>query len=555
MQKSSKRLLGSTAAVVLFVFVAMLFPLIAREYAPPFLNKTLNFLSTFMLIGLFTAWGVSVNKRVVQVQARRYLLAVAVLAVFWIAVREIRYRFLTDAVILRQLWYAYYIPILLIPLLAFYVSLSLGKGEKFRIPKSALLAVIPTVAFIVLTLTNELHQLVFAFPEGYKNQTDTSYKYGVTFYLLTVWVVLLALASFVTMLTKSRTPKSRKTAWLPVIPFVCGVLYFLLYAIRIPFVWKYIGDVAVSWCLLFIGYFEACIQSGLIQTNTRYSDLFSASIGTEMQITDADFNVHYRAEGSKSFSKEIIKKAVSGTLQLDGGKRLHAIPVNGGFAVWTDDIAPLIELREALEAQSEELEERNALLQYEYEKEREHKVVEEQNRLYDLLQTKTQKQLNRIDRLVQQYKTESDPQKKRTILAEISVLGCFIKRRKNFVLALDEAENIPDSMLERALAESSHALGKLGVRCAFIVDTGEEQSGGTLALAYDFFEEVLEAVLDSCKYLCARICKVGSEVRVNVLTDSRADLTALKNTYKNLQIINEDDGTMLVLPLEEGGEA
>ena len=65
-----------------------------------------------------------------QTQARRYLVAISALMVLWILLRSIKFSIEnTDAE--RWLWYFYYFPMLFIPMLSVFVSLSLGKERIF----------------------------------------------------------------------------------------------------------------------------------------------------------------------------------------------------------------------------------------------------------------------------------------------------------------------------------------------------------------------------------------------------------------------------------------
>ncbi|MDY3906458.1 MAG: hypothetical protein SOZ47_06615 [Lawsonibacter sp.] len=93
-----------------------------------------SFLRSVIYIGLFTVWGISVRRRIIQPQVRRYLTAVSALMVIWVTVRTARYLFAEAPWALRYLWYLYYLPMLFIPLLAVFVALSLGKPESFRLP-------------------------------------------------------------------------------------------------------------------------------------------------------------------------------------------------------------------------------------------------------------------------------------------------------------------------------------------------------------------------------------------------------------------------------------
>ena len=95
--------------------------------------------------------------RIVQTQVRRYLLAISVLMVLWILLRSIKFS-IDNMDAERWLWYFYYFPMLLIPMLSVFVSLSLGKGEDFQLPRWTKLLYFPTLLLLLLVLTNDLHQ-------------------------------------------------------------------------------------------------------------------------------------------------------------------------------------------------------------------------------------------------------------------------------------------------------------------------------------------------------------------------------------------------------------
>ena len=135
---------------------------------------------SLIYIALYIGWGFSISKRIIQIQVRQYLIAVSCFMVFWFVIRSMRYYFITDIGIARQLWYLYYLPMLFIPLFSLFVAISLGKPENVRLSKTALLLLsIPTILCLLLVLTNDLHQLVFSFPEGEVWTDDNmSYSFG-----------------------------------------------------------------------------------------------------------------------------------------------------------------------------------------------------------------------------------------------------------------------------------------------------------------------------------------------------------------------------------------
>lgn len=57
-------------------------------------------------------------------------------------------------------------------------------------------------------------------------------------------------------------------------------------------------------------------------------------------------------------------------------------------------------------------------------------MTAEQNRLYDLLTASTQKQIDRIARLMKEYElVDGDAEKGNAILSKIAVLGGYVKRK------------------------------------------------------------------------------------------------------------------------------
>ena len=521
----------------------------------PFLNKLFVFLRTFFYISIFSMWGFSVNGRIMQTQARRFLACVSVLAVFWIAVREIKYRFVLSPVIIRYLWYSYYVPLLFVPLFALFVALSLGKAEDFRLPKKAALLYIPALCLLGLVLTNDFHKLAFVFPEGSAVWNDINYSYGFVFYLCVLWSALCALCALGAMLSKSRLPNSKRLIWAALIPFAAALAYVVIYSLRLPFVMKYLGDVAVVNCLFYMCFLEICIQCGFIQSNSRYNSLFRASEDLPVQITDRAFNPVFSSKSFEGFSRESLEKATHESIIIDGKTRLSTIPVDGGFAASAEDISAFMLAKERLAAVSEELTERNLLLQYELEKEQEHRKIEEQNKLYDLLQNSAQSRLNKIDLLVKEYQQETDEKKKTQLLAQIAVIGSYIKRRKDFVLSSYGTSKLSPAMLESAFAESFRALSLLGIKGAGYVEADESLTDAELLTrAYDFFETVAECVLSRAKYISASFSRINGTPRISVCTDCELGLLPLQlSGFESAEIISED-GTRFILPFEKEAE-
>ena len=225
----------------------------------------------------------------------------------------------------------------------------------------------------------------------------------------------------------------------------------------------FFGDITAFQSLMYMLCFEGCITCGFIHSNSRYFDLFSSSIGTSAVITDKDFNVRYAALNARRIPRIDMMKAEHSPLTVENGLTVHSIPVNGGYAVWTEDMSALLKIKEQSESLAEELNERNNLLRYEYKREAKRQKIEEQNRLYDLLRSATQTQINKISVLTKEYQkiNKTDPEMAKALLAEIAVLCSYIKRRKHLTLLTDRDYKVAITELVRAFTESLQTLKPL----------------------------------------------------------------------------------------------
>ena len=93
------------------------------------------------------------------------VMSVAILMIFWLAIRTFKWHFLADGDPLgRYIWYCYYIPMILIPLLGVFITMCIGKPENFKLDRRFNLLYIPAIILIVFILTNDFHNLTNIFP-------------------------------------------------------------------------------------------------------------------------------------------------------------------------------------------------------------------------------------------------------------------------------------------------------------------------------------------------------------------------------------------------------
>lgn len=504
---------------------------------------------SLIYIALYIGWGISVSKRIIQVQVRHYLIAVSGLVVFWFVIRSMKYYFITDIGIARQLWYWYYLPMLFIPLFSLFVAISLGKPENAKLSKTALvLLYIPTVLCLLLVLTNDLHQLVFSFPGG-EVWTDKNNGYTFGYYIVLGWEILCALAAFVIMIIKCRLSYRKK--YLPFLLLACSIVYALIYVSGVEWMQLIGGDIAAAQCLMFTGILESCIQCGLIPTNTGYAALFEA--GTfGAQITDNDYQIRYTSANSPEISKGIMQKAETAAVSLDKNTLLKSHPIDGGHVFWQEDITEITALLERLEENNETIAESNYLEQENYRVKLKIKTLREKNRLYDLLQDKTAEQVDLLEHLFSQYNAESDYEKRRSLLAKIAVIGAYIKRCGNLIFIGEQSKTTDTAELSLCMEESFANLELMDIDCAMDIPGGSRILVEDAIRVYDFFEKVIETAIDDLQSVLMKARSAADSVIFRLEVESSCPLADFTESCENC--LFEDGVWCFTLRIGKAGE-
>ena len=540
---------------LLCAFLAVAAAAVLRQNGFCVVNEQLDqffaILRAAIYIGLFVAWGISVRSRIIQPQVRRYLTAVSALMIFWMTVRSIRYSLEEALWVMRHLWYLYYLPMLFIPLLALFVALSLGKPDNFRLPKWTALLYIPTAALLLLVLTNDLHQLVFRFPEDavvWMNE----YRYGIVYFPVVGWMVLCALTALVIMLVKCRVPNSRKVLVLPFVPVVLSVIYGALYIFQLPWLRLIAGDVTVVFCLLIAATLESCIQCGLIQSNTHYNDLL-LSCTLRVQLTDPEYQRLLSSRSAEPIPLQIMRQTETGPVRLDGGLRLSGAPVRGGHVLWTEDVSELLEVLEELQDVKDSLEDNNALLRAEYTLKAREAHIAEQDRLYNIIQRETAPRIKLLAELTDAFETMGDEAQRKQILGKMAVIGAYLKRRSNLIFLADKTPLFQEKELHLTFGESMDNLELCGITCGLLSELEGPVEARQLMKMYDLFEEIVERSIDTMTTITVWIGPADGALRITINTDSAADLSPLGSD--SVSALRDEDGEwQLCMVLRAGGE-
>lgn len=88
MTEQKKNTIITSGIAVLAVILAYCLRIVGRGSFYPML---FSYLRSFIYIGLFAAWGLSVRQRIVQKQVCRFMTVTAVLLIIWMVVRSAKY--------------------------------------------------------------------------------------------------------------------------------------------------------------------------------------------------------------------------------------------------------------------------------------------------------------------------------------------------------------------------------------------------------------------------------------------------------------------------------
>ncbi len=541
MRKLNRREIFIGAIVVLLIIAAVL---VRMASIRNFMVKETGWLRGVIQCGLAAAWYISIKKRILRGKMQDYLLLIAVLVFFWLAERTIKYMVLPDnSAANRYFWYMFYIPMELIPLLGILTALCMRQPADYKPANKRKLLWIPALVMIVLVMTNDLHQLVFVFPNGVLNGGN-DYSYGPLYLSVVLCIGIETVGMLMVLWRRSNMPLKGKRFILPFVPVILAFVYAMAYVCRWPLIRLIAGDMTAVFCLAIASTLEMCILTGMIPSNTRYEELFQAST-IAAKITDKEYHVFLSSDRSISIDKDIERSAEKGPVILDDRLRLYNASIAGGHVLWIDDITELMAVLQKLEDNKETLESSNVVLEKNYQTAQNIRRLEEQNLLYDSIAKQTSSQIELSSELLKEYRGTADEEEKTRLLGKLVVIGAYLKRRSNLIFIAEQNKRIPKRELELCIEESIDNLKLYGVQCGMYV-----QFKGTIPVEkamqlYDFFEKTVESALDSLRVLVVRIFSKNGCWYACIDAECDRDLSELEDEH--IHCIYEGSSAQLTL--------
>lgn len=539
MSYQKKRML-SCIVVLLFVLLAYICRFIETD------NELIQTLAdqcrTCTYLGIYCAWVIYLNKHVVQKKMRQYLTAIGCLMVCWFFLRTVKYHILLDPLGGHICWYLYYIPMILIPTFGLSATLLMDGEEKKTTKWITGILLFFSVILIICVLTNDLHQQVFRF-EGPIPYSDKNYGYGILFMLIQLWIIACLVIMEILLVKKSRIP-DRKRFWLPVIPGLLLLGWNIANLLGLPFIKTFAGDMTAICCLLMAAIFQGYILCGLIQTNSRYFELFQATGGLDAEITDDSFRRYYFSGEFPELSKDLRDSIIAKSSVQERGIRINHLPVKGGHLFWAEDISVLLDQYQDIQEQQEELTARNQLLRKTYKKEAERRKLEEQNRLLNIIQSQTSRQYELLSHYMEKLEQTESREEYELILSKIVVVGTYLKRWKNLMLTRysSREDSLTMADLKQSLAESCENLKLCEIKAAYFVQDKDKQLRADDVLkCYDFFEWLVEQLFDVMNSVFFRVTQIEEKLQISVHITSQEDIRPYLTEKQGLLIEQEEE--------------
>ena len=523
------------------ISLIVVFALIAAAYSCRMLAKFdiggvyVNYIRAALYLLLFSLWGYSLDRRIIQPQTLHCLRLTAALMLVWLVLRTLKYEIVTDPTVARYIWYLYYLPMLFIPLLGVYIALFLGKPQEIRLNvRTGCLALVPAVLFLSV-ITNDLHQQVFAFSGGVPGgQDNSSFSHRPLYFACLVWMVACMVFSLVRLLNKSRIPGSGKKNLAPFVTGCITVLYGVLYLSGLPAVRWWFGDMNVMFCLLFAAIYESCIHCRMIQSNTGYVELFEATTLAAC-IADSSGNIVLRSHAA---CEDIACPDEGTQVFRPDGIRISSAPISGGYAVWQDNVRPLTELRAKLSGNKAIIKNNKEKLQEAYFIQKKLYELTEKNRIYDELEAKYGKQINRIGQLLKQCE-DTGPAEVQNLLKRILLLGTYIKRGANLYFLGMEYELLPQQELRLTVDEAVRVMTVCGTECSVVYRTTKPMRSTEVMRLFDLLKTVAEMTVNGLQSLFISV----SDSEMDLSVECTADLSFIASSDIT---VRREDGLWLV---------
>lgn len=486
-------------------------------------------------------WSVTISERVINHKVRRILYGIIFFMEMYFVLQICKYRLFFNN---RTVWAYYYIPMVIIPILVFYLSLWTNRQEQEKLDKRWFMASIPGAFLVLAIITNDLH-MFFLKIDGTKDEISIS-NATVLYYVYWVYVITMFAVSTVILFRKCRISILKRRVWILALTYIMSVGFFLLHAVGLApkingvKLWN-IGEL-FAFCMICI--LEVCIKIGLIPANINYKKFFYRT-DIPAVIKDRKGEVVYTTANATKLT----------TLSED--EYLQTEPIAGGSVSFMVDFSALNALNREIEDVTEQITVRNNYLKTQNSLQEERASVDARNRVYDRIAGIVSRQIAKIDEILDDKETNYTDKFKK-----IAVYNAYIKRKSNMELLSESEKIFTISELVTAIAESAEYIKLNDIEVLFSHFASGDVSADIAKLTYEFFEEIAEIILEETKMMSVILAYKEDVLSLRIVinnvklpfNEKWKEEELLSNGGK-INITKENEDTIIALSFEKGGEA
>ena len=542
----NKFLKGTGQKFFITIFL-MLFALCLSQAAMFFINTKASF-SVCLLTGAFFElilifWYKSIFKRTTNISIKRLIASTVFLMAAWILLKTLNLageKFYK----LQPLFflYCFFVPAIMFVSFFMFFLFSLNSAKKNKTIYCTFLTHFSCFFFIFAIIANKI---ICTFCKNQNIFSGSSvYSKKAAFLLLASFFICFAIIAIIRCIHRQYTI-------FPVILIFLAMIYICLYVFNCSFLKNiFLNDFTVNICIFYIFIIETCMQTGLIQTNSHYDELFEASTA-KVQIVDNFYRRYLASMQVETVQPKVLRRTETSPLVLNNGIRLSGAAIPGGHVIWQEDISELQTVLTNLKDAEESLQGENRILQQNYETQKHIQKLAEQNRLYDEIHRQTAPEIDKLAQLIKSFKQQKNAEKKRQILCRMLMLGAYLKRRSNLIFIGQQSGTIEARDLELCFEEMMENLKLIGINTGCFVNCGEKLSMWAATSIFDFYEYVIETSFNCLSAIMVRVYKSNSSLFVCIEAAAAKDLKEILD--KNITIQVDEDGIFQIFLKLQGG--
>ena len=317
----------------------------------------------------FSIWGVLVYLRCLDYVLRRRLVAVATICALWMIEVILKYKSFTPFYA-TILWYLYYVPMTLVPLLYQLCGLRLAGLEQHRAGRRYRTALwTAAILLMVFVLTNDFHQQVFHFDRS-SDTWSNDYTYGWGYFAVLIWTAFNFVTFFI-LVGRSSSFRIQRFSGTAALVLLGGAFFAISYALRVPWAWNL--NFSLVYCVLCVVTLEICLDCGVIPSYHDITGIFD-TLPLDLKVLTRDLQEVYATPVSKPIPagvREELRAQELGhphafAVVSNPDVMYRSFPLLGGSALLAQDVSEVNELNRELAHRRMELQRQNELLTADY---------------------------------------------------------------------------------------------------------------------------------------------------------------------------------------------